>query len=681
MRSVGAWVMGGIGMSTESPAASRHPKRDSALGDSEPEPPELPNDLPRPAEKVAGFVQTFPELSHRPICETDGRELRPECVEEETRTYTVETGSSRVEREEVVERTAVPAVEAVAEMLDWHAGYHRSALRFEYGVESDPTHEEVDVPMENSWMVDYQEKERARLKALERETCGFERCVGGVCETRWCDEPEHETEWVSGEFEDPVVVLTTRTASGDGVAPVDHARSIAEAWSGESWSDGARRSLRYVMEERLGLEKEEWVRWSQGEPHTSKRAGSGYGTNAGYHHDHDVIILDGAAVSGSVTVGDFRTVIESHVDNCLTAGREAHDLDVSDWDANAEDVGTVEVKRVEEEIEVSVASYAAAYLANEKKDLLERSPEYLLWAATMWAFNQQKATGTDNRTHAIDADRCKHKHHTGDQERGHGDEVIQKRVRGERVIACLECGSPWGIDQDQTLAGARLSGSGTVVADGGVKPPSERVEEDLRERWPSARSAATVVEIPGEGVRTVGFERPPRWRLKAVIRGGEERSTGGGSLNKRPVKLRDSTRGRVSMALRGPGVLKCLGCGSVFDVVGEYADHGCDGVRPVGVSRPGMVGVGWLGRDPPAEEGVERREEFLSLVPDRYLDGGENAADGGGGGSCVPVGRVEEYAVGRSGVTVPEVLGRFGLSPESAGAVSEVLADASAGGG
>lgn len=664
-------------MSTESTAASRHPQRDSALDDSGPEPPELPSDLPRPAEKVGEFVQAFPELSHRPICETNGRELRPECVEEETRTYTVETGSGREEREEVVERTAVPVVEAVAEMLDWHAGYHRSALRFEYGVESDPTHELVDVPMDNSWMVEYQETERARLKALERETCGFGRCVDGACETRWCQEPDdHATEWVSGEFEDPVVVLTTRTGSGDGVAPVDHARSIAAAWSGESWNDGARRSLRYVMDERLGLEKDEWVRWSQGEPHTSKRAGSGYGTNAGYHHDHDVIILDGAAVSGSVSASDFRTVIESHVDNCPTAGSEAHDLDVSDWDANADDVGTVEVKRVEEEIEVSVASYAAAYLANEKKDLLERSPEYLAWAATMWAFNQQKATGTDNRTHAIDADRCKHKHHTGDQDHGHGEEVRQKRIRGQQVIVCLECGSPWGIDQDQTLAGARLSDPATAVADGGVKTAEARVEDDLRERWPSARGAAVTTEIPGQGTVTVGFERAPRWKMKAVMREGEERSTGGGSLKKRPLKLRDSTAERASMALQGVGVLKCFGCGYTFESVSGYADHECSRVRPSGEPRPGLVGVGWLASGsvpPPAVEGVERREDLLAEIPDRYLGGEPDGGSESESGPSVPVGRIRTFVERRPGATVAEVLGRFGLPPDVSGEVEAVV--------
>jgi len=399
------------------------------------------SDLPTPAEKVREFLSEMGDRAHVLLSTQHGRRLRPECFEEDREVREVQLGDGGTERvEEVTERRAVPWFEAVAEMLEWHADYHRSTLRLEYGTEADPTHELLDVPLDNSWMAAYQDKERAKLKALERQTCGFETC--DECETRWCQEcGEHETERVAGTFEDPVVVLTGRTAAGDGRPSVDHARAIAEAWTGPNGNDGAGRSLRYVLDERLGLESDEWVRWTQGEPHTGKRSGAAHGGNTGYHHAHDIIILDGAAAAESVTAETFRTVIEAHVEKCDGAGREAHDLHLSGWDeAPSSDecgcrngcdecVGTVSVKRVEDEIQESVASYAAAYLANESKDLLERSPAYLAWAATMWATGTQKGIKSDSANHAVAADRCHHKHGDGEQEIPHAAEVRRSPCR------------------------------------------------------------------------------------------------------------------------------------------------------------------------------------------------------------------------------------------------------------
>jgi len=710
-------------MSAESSSGSRPPQTNSANGGSGPNGRDsekrdetsgsLPDDLPAPEDRLREFLDEMGELAHRPVSERHGMELRAECVSEERETYTaVAESGEEIERERVVSREAVPLWQAVGNMLEWHAEYHRSSLRLEYGRERDPSHEILTVDLDNSWMAAYQEQERARLKALERETCGYQVCEGGECDTRWCQEPdEHPTRYVGGEFEEPVVVLTTRTASGREMAPADHAREIAETFS----YGGVRRSLRYVMD-KLGLESDEWVRWTQGEPHTSKRAGESYGTNTGYDHNHDIIILDEAA-GGEVDASDFREVIETHVAECEGAGREAHDLDVGDWSENAEAVDTVEVKKVEDEIEESVASYAAAYLANESLDLLERSPEYLAWAATMWATETQKATGTDSRTHAIEADRCKHKYHAADEDQDlrHGEEVVAERVRGQRRIVCLACGSPWGIDQDQTLAAARTGGV-SAAADGGrgygPKTLAETREEDLRSRWPSARAAASVggptavkecdhdepnqCALCAESVGAVsnmepipesaeapdpppsvavGFERPPSWRAVAVVRDGEEYPASGGGTDRRPLKLQDAPESVAAMAVRGPGVVKCLECGMTYDTPRAYADHGCE---------DGEVGVGWLApTDPPAEESRLSRERFLAAVPDRHLEG-EDRGDGDGGeveDGDGPAGSVEaevaervaEYVAGQPAASVPEVMGRLTLPPSVRGVVREVV--------
>ncbi|QLH82791.1 hypothetical protein [Halosimplex pelagicum] len=757
-------------MSAES-GGSRPPQANSAPADTDAETPKSESrcaknldELPDPTEKVREFLDEFGERAHVPLSETHGRALRAECVEEEREVskYVTESGAEE-SVEEVVERRAVPLWRGVAEMLDWHEEYHCSTLRLEYGTERDPSHEILDIDLENSWFAAYQEQERAKLKALERETCGYETCE--ECGTRWCQEPDdHATEHVAGRFEEPAVVLTGRTASGAGRPPVDHARAIAEAWT-----DGeVRRSLRYILDEKLGLESDEWVRWTQGEPHP------GDGENRGYHHAHDIIILDAAGASEEVTAATFRTMIEAHVADCEGAGPRAHDLDASMEEWESGEVETVSVKHVDGEIEESVASYAAAYLANESVDLLEREPEYLAWAATMWATETQKGIKSESANHAIEADRCEHEHATGEQDLAHGEEVTKKRCRcaeqawgpgcrrcdgrGYHVV-CMACGSPWEIEQTQTLAEARV-GAESVAADGGrvdgTQTAEESREEELRSRWPSARSAASVggsvavkecdheepnqCPLCAESERDVanmtpvpesasapespecvvaGFERPPQWRAKAIIRDGEELPASGGGTDTRPLKLGGAPEVVARMALRGPGVIKCFGCGMTYDTVAEYVSHGCEG---------GVVGVGWMvqregapevscpecdhkwranpsadtavcprcssegspesppevtvprsvGREPPAEESRLSRERFLAALPDRVLPGEGEESDGGddlGGGGEEELGeQVVRYVEEHPEESAVAIAGRFGLSPAAAEEIESVRA-------
>jgi hypothetical protein len=694
-------------MSAESPGVSRPPQTNSANADSGPEEPDSESgcgksldELPAPREKVREFLEEFGERAHVPLSTEHGREVRPECFEEEREINQYVTDDGDTERvEEVTERRAVPLWQAVANMLEWHEEYHRSTLRLEYGIESDPTHTLLDVDLENSWFAAYQDKERARLKALERETCGYETCE--ECEERYCTEPDdHETEWVSGAFEEPVVVLTGRTASGAGRPPVDHARSIADAWS----NGGVRRSLRYVTD-KLGLGSSEWVRWTQGEPHP------GDGQNRGYHHAHDVIILDGAAACEEITAATFREVIETHVEACRYAGPEAHDLDKSreEWAAEETEVETVSVKEVEGEIEESVASYAAAYLANEKVDLLEREPEYLAWAATMWATNTRKATGTDSRSHAIEADRCRHKHHEGEQSVAHGEQVTYSTKRGY-TVECVMCGSPWEVEQAETVVAAKRTAGPEVAADGGAVPEREtaeqQAEEELRDRWQDARSVARVggetaekechheepdtcplcateTESPNHTVSGevpipesasaperetvgVGFERAPSWSAKAIIRDGEEPVPAtGGTTDKQPLDLPSAPTRVVSMAARDGAKAACQECGEWCDSPKEYVEHGCEG----------RVYVGWLPHtEAPAEETALSYEEFAEAVPAALLTESSSSEESDGEESEAQLGEeVTRYCENNPGATVPEVLGRFGMPPERAEEVAEEL--------
>jgi len=817
-------------MSSESPAVSRPPQSNSAPEGSGSETPKSVSrdgpslsDLPDPAEKVREFLDEMGDRAHLRVSGTHDRDLRAECVED----VVVSAGEVQLDDGSTVyrEETNTYAVEwwrAVAEMLDWHAEYHRSTLRLEYGTEADPTHELLDVPLDNSWMAAYQDKERARLKALERQTCGYDTC--DECDTRWCQESdEHDTERVAGTFEEPVVALTGRTAAGDGRPSVDHARAIAEAWTGPNGNDGAGRSLRYVLDERLGLESDEWVRWTQGEPHTGKRSGGGYGGNTGYHHAHDIIILDGAAAAESVTAETFQTVIEAHVEKCDGAGREAHDLDKSaeQW-AEGDDVSTVSVKEVDDEIEESVASYAAAYLANESKDLLERSPEYLAWAATMWATGTQKGIKSDSANHAVAADRCHHKHADGEQEIPHAAEVRRSPCRCAEApygpgcgrcdgrgyhIVCSMCGSPWDVEQDQTLTAHRTADGAHAAADGGAVPddetPEQVAEQDLRDRWPSARRAAVVggptadrggVRVedgrelegrvlklgggesycaacgevsPSEGAEcpaggggcecggvgryldkravakcgtvglrlddgevsvwyrpvvepapcdcsgpsrphmvvegrsdasvrvvtgseqyrgtghvplvydgppdgesvTAGFERPPKWKAKAVVRDGEEMAATGGGVDMRSLDLPSAPVRVVSMAARAAGDIVCPDCVTYYESPAEYVRDGCE---------CGRVSVGWMAATaPPAQPATLSRGEFVEAVPDRLLDDGTGeaapAAESGPEVPAVDTEQVREYVASRPAVTVAEVMGRFGVPPSARDVVAEVV--------
>lgn len=219
-----------------------------------------------------------------------------------------------------------------------------------------------------------------------------------------------------------------------------------------------------------------------------------------------------------------------------------------------------------------------------------------MWAATMWATETRKATGTDSRTHAIKADRCKHAHHTGEQETAHGESVVRSEKRGYS-LECGMCGSPWEINQEQTLSSARLSDGPEVAADGGQEELGERadvLEEDLRERWPSARSAMRVETRPGEhgGVESArgSFGRPPCWNVVAVVVEGEERpASGGGGVDKRP--------------LRRPSA-KIAGLPESVEVVEDYAGHE---VRTVGFTRDdGERPVGGDAEELEARDDVER---------------------------------------------------------------------------
>jgi hypothetical protein len=215
------------------------------------------------------------------------------------------------------------------------------------------------------------------------------------------------------------------------------------------------------------------------EPHDSKRGG---GVNACYGHEHIVLAID-----GDVSASDFKPVIEKHVEACDWAGEAAHDLNVADWDLHEKEVNTVEVKDPDD-VE-NLAAYVASYAGIRPVDLLERKTEYIAWAAVMNASNLQTKSRSDPAKHAAMADACKQRYESreADQEVDHGENVVSSDRRG-CDWECGECGSPHQIDQDRGGLDDGAEASDDEESADGLD------RDDLRSRWPSARSASSVGE-------------------------------------------------------------------------------------------------------------------------------------------------------------------------------------------
>lgn len=423
-------------------------------------------ELPRPEEVARSFREQFRELSKLPLTRQHGRAIRTELLESVTETGFTDAPlptEDSFEIEYEVGRNPLTWGYAVAKLLEDHEEARRTTLHLERGRPDDPEHAEHDVPAETRFMASYQKKYFAQMNGWFRETVG----VG--------ERPSGESP--DGIMDDPVVVLLTRSASstpgGDRLAPVDHFDALRESWS------DVYHTLRNNMRA-LGLESgDDWQYDRRLEPH------GGNGSNACYPHEHVVLVIDDPELS----LEELRPVVEAHVDACEPAGEAAHDLDIDDWNHNREDVGTVEI-RYPEQID-NLAAYVCDYASIEPADLLERSVEYVAFAAAAWATATRTITRSDPAVHASKADACKQRYEDAqtNQDTDHGEEILRQEIRGKPVLVCKHCKTPHGIDQSQTLTAARSDGStGRVAADGGHDFRRE-YEDRLREKSGTARSA------------------------------------------------------------------------------------------------------------------------------------------------------------------------------------------------
>jgi hypothetical protein len=673
----------------ESPAAWRSNGTHPAQRGRGPEPADQENDreasaersLPTVKERMRGLMDRYPEKMLQPVSASHGRKLREEALhdpEEEVREFAVGQGESETVVE-TVEREARPLAQVVENMLAWYESYRNKWLRMVKGDGWREGREEFLVDLDNSFQPAYQQQTYARLQALRRQTSGGEYPNGREC---------------SGEFEEPVTVLLGLTASGveDGEPRpiVDHARGIRNAWSGSSSS--VKRTLRYVLEDKFGLDSSEYVWWFQTEPHP------GEGANAGYAHAHPVIVLDRAAADvGSVESEDFRAVVAKHVAECPGAEWSAHDLDRS---VTVKEPGEIE----------DFACYVSEYLAvDPDDDLLERSDEYLMYAAANWASTSQKYSKSGTATAAIEVDKCHQRYADPDarQDHDHGEEV----VRRDGEIVCWGCGESFGVEQGGTVTERRLAADGGEEREESAEGPPGWNEEkgcfesdDVSVRWAGARSAGSVggptverecdhpegsAECPlccPEGV-TVDGEVPipedaepaepvektverkrrsePRWEPEAIVdsESGEEKLVGspGGTVFGEVVEkgvgsIQDQLGGRTLLAewLEGP----------------EPWESGPLSEEEV---RSGEV--------PPPE--LVEREYAEALHPDRRVTPKEWPTDwyarrferSGGSGSSeeVPREAIVESVEREPDASVAQVMGRFRISPEHREEVRSVM--------
>jgi hypothetical protein len=559
-------VSGAVGGAERSPGVSERQRTNSAPADTEPETPNpesADREFPSVEERVDDVKEEFPRRAFQLVTEQHGKRLREEALEEPTTRERLHTpychkcgqepceepdihGNQAVPERVVDRRPAKTLEEVVREFLENYEDYRRKRLKMRKGKPQDPNPESFNIDLRTSEHPKYQEQEYAQARAFARELCGYRTCE--KCEKRFCERPEkHMTEWVSGKFTDPYVVLPGFTTSGldaDGepVPIADHMERIKTAWSGENGSDGVRRTLRYVMEEKLGLDSSDWEMWRQGEPHP------GDGPNRGLHHDHAMVVFDAAEADGlerPPQAADFDPVVAKHIAECEGA----------EWDGHRDAV-TVEPAGREAGGGQMVANYMAEYIQNDDADLLERPTKYLVWAATNWATNTRKVSRSDGANHAIAADACKQRARSpeADQEAGHGEQIRRADRKARHDFECAECGSPHGIDQDpETLVEARREGPVTadtpeaaaravagpeIVADGGEleEPVTEPVGGDptdaerrlhgtVEERNPETGELEEVPvwqDATGGGViasdgTVAKTSRPPPWKPYSLV--------------------------------------------------------------------------------------------------------------------------------------------------------------------
>ena len=357
------------------------------------------------------------------------------------------------------------------------------------------------------------------------------------------------------------------------------------------------------------------------------------------------------------------------------------------------------------------AGYVAEYLSvAPDDDLLERSDEYLMWAASQWVSTTQKYSRSKWATAAVEADACQQEYmdEETEQEAAHGERVVRASERASHRFECAECGSPHGIDQsERSLArhrlepslGAQTARTATAATDGGEpvgdgadgahgvegrteyeewRAVVEASDGSFGARWRSARSGgrfSAPIRERGEAgeVEMGGFDRPPSWEPEAIVQTatGDETEIGspGGTAYGEVV-----VEGAESITERSP--LPYLPPPSVLE--GPEPWEGTDLFTESDVR---------LGRVPPPElvarEVAEATQTGRRVTPKEWASDWYAARFGAEPESVAPDDepelterdreRVEELVRVQGVESVPAVLGRLGIDPARREAVATVI--------
>jgi hypothetical protein len=344
--------------------------------------------------------------------------LRPLSVEEDRRLR------DEAVREELEGAAARPWYAVVSEWRDWYADYLNSHIEFEAD-----DGEVSRAPLQNSYMPEYGDTYYAKLKDFER---GVERTFEGLT----------------------TVMLTlsasNRNAEGGWRCPADHMRELMDGY------DAARKRLHKVLS---GWNWEYARVW---EPHQS-----------GYGHLHIAVFVEDGG--DEPTAEQFDPVMESHIENCDPAGRDAHRSNPP-----GDDEGAVSVAANVHDLGCYISEYIGVY----GEEALDRPMREQMFYATCWATNTRRVDFS-NGAHDLMA-KEQFRRETGLRPEDRGGDCFEEWREGDvGVVSETENEQPrsWSVRSICSVEGGvpeyadpTTGGVDTTVIDGrdGVDPPPER---------------------------------------------------------------------------------------------------------------------------------------------------------------------------------------------------------------
>jgi hypothetical protein len=423
--------------------------------------------------KTLKFVCDYPERAKLPV-HTDG-EVRSRYVEFVEKVWDAEDYvEGRMESSEVSEYQAERAM-CWADAFCLTLQRYKSAKQTELHFGNSDTGESFTLEASNRWKAEYQEEQLAKMQGWCRQAAGGD--YDGV------DNVPDGVE-VDGLYDDPMMVLLTRSASSEPdvrLTPGEHEANLADSWS------TVYSAIRNVMRD-LGID--DWSYDARSEPHP----GSGHAINACYGHEHVVLIVD-ADVSKGRLREELRRVQGAHVRAIPTAGRDAHDLDLSseEWADMSVDVDSCQVIDLDDEDEdvENPAGYVGAYASiDSDSGLMDRSVEYVAWASVKDALNTQTMRRSEWAVEMAQADL--------DLIQSYSDEAHTSEASDESVWYDDGSGE---ADDPESPSEASVGDSGYPYSDWGGKAAStggavvgEVLADEIRDVASDDQSVSDVVE-------------------------------------------------------------------------------------------------------------------------------------------------------------------------------------------